>query len=888
MNFQTPITPASSGSASAAGAGVAGAGAARMQPTYHPPPAPTRRVAAGAHQTATAPVAGLPYDHNSFSSSGNSFSGSSVGGGLGPGVMLVTEEEEQLQRSLDLLRAHRQELLHGSPRPGGVAGHSAPAAAAAAAAPSMLNFRPAAAHPSAGGSRDSLSHSQSASDITQATHLSISGASSSGLDGSLAGFAFFARPTTIPSTNANVGQTAAPAGSAVEYSHSRQAAAAAQAHAQLYPPTQAHAGQSNHRPAGAPMYTGLLGPGAQIYGPRMNLPSTVPTSSTPAMLQQGGAHANTSLNSLSASTESQSTSQPRPVLPPAHASAHGGGGVVGGAGPALGRGVRLHYEATLGGGNSMSHPGADTQQLSMHSHSRFPANSTSAESSMDLGQHKGGFVVGGGGGAGGAGAGAAGTGAGGEPAALLASAYTSPLIAGPPGDENAVPHIRTTSASTEGLDRASGGIPSSSASSASLHTSARALAAAREARLKAHVQLGLAVPVSCAPVLDPVVEPLSTTLHSPSAVVTPTDAFLPMPLPSPAETASLRHRGYLAQRTSQLRDSARSASLILEFIRRLREAEAEEWRCQVEEHSQAWRRDMCLERATRAGTSVLGGDGESAAGMGEADHAAAGVVGGEGADVSIGLLTSALTTGSAVAGGAKGGPSPVKPKRLNELFQALHDTDAPDGRPPVHHTAVAMLQNEARSSHFVLQHLYGALQPHISDWVCAPPAPSSFSSLTASRARSTAAAPPLLKLDTNTSSALAERSGGVNDEDVDDAEEQDPSRRSAIAAKARCPRLSARAGTLSPATTTAQSISELGTGSNTVFPSPATAFFSGRQRGAELGSFAPAWDAGPCGARRRGWAELERCGWGQENEGLGSATGAGSGSGSRGTRWGRR
>ncbi|CAD6903647.1 unnamed protein product [Tilletia controversa] len=394
----------------------------------------------------------------------------------------------------------------------------------------------------------------------------------------------------------------------------------------------------------------------------------------------------------------------------------------------------------------------------------------------------------------------------------------------------------------------------------------------RDLRLKAHIQLGLAIPIAKAPGLDPLVNVIPISNAHPTHARTQTGgksgtqgvaSLLPLPLPSPAETASLRDRAYLAQRRTQTRETLVRSHVLLELDNIALEHDRQRLRLAIEEKSKRWRANR--EEGRRRRGSLAGKEEV------EVEVEVKGECKKENeSGNAMGVVPS--SSWSTVDGGARQeasgapprfGPSALTSNQRNELKTLLRASPGPDGKAggsQPHRNAVAMLNNENRHAAFLLQQQVANAEPFLSDWAYAPPAPGSYSSTTSSARRTRlTAAPPLAKQHLQ-QHAL--------DEEGDDGNADLSSSSS------------------SPALLLLLGASNRSNGSG---DGADGGFFSARQPGAELGSFAPAWDVGPCGRRLRTAGELEEWGWwgaaGLESVPGGNVTGLRS---AGRTRWGRR
>ncbi|KAE8218029.1 hypothetical protein CF319_g8013 [Tilletia indica] len=609
------------------------------------------------------------------------------------------------------------------------------------------------------------------SDSTAISHLSISGASSSGLDGSLAGFSLFGRALPPPSgsqSQPQQAQTQGPRSTMMQQqqqqprrvlpsngifgtqSHAALAAmlASSQSESSLVSASgeTGTGGESSFsaslsfpnrvggRPVGAQgggggggrggagnnlglvptngPWPGLLAPGSQARTHSIPMLS----SSTPALTQGSAAAAGTSMSAMS----QQSTSQAD--------QAHSGGGIASSS-----RTQQLYHQhdsQTMGG------VGGETQ------HSLFPANSTSADSMMH--------------------------------------SYD---------EQDEVEKENRVQTELQHLSNARG----------------------RDLHLKAHIQLGLSIPTAKAPILDPLVQIIlpesASTRTQPSA---PGPALLPLPLPSPAETASLRDRAYLAQRRTQIRESLVRSHVLVELDNIALEHDRQRLRTAIQEQSKRWAANRELKRRRKM------------AGGGPADATAAVEEGGKEGERSQGEIVPSSSWSTVDGGGPEGsapvevnsGPSALTPHQRSELKTLLRASPGLDGKAAgsqPHRNAVAMLNNENRHASFFLQQQVASSEPLLTDWAYAPPAPGSYSSTTTTARRTlSAAAPPVV------------RKPSHQDNDADDPADDDDDE-----------------GKKSLLLLLGASNRKDGSASSEAW------FFSSRQRGAELGSFAPAWDVGP-------------------------------------------
>ncbi|KAK0566215.1 hypothetical protein OC861_003360 [Tilletia horrida] len=391
--------------------------------------------------------------------------------------------------------------------------------------------------------------------------------------------------------------------------------------------------------------------------------------------------------------------------------------------------------------------------------------------------------------------------------------------------------------------------------------SARSLAASRDQRMKAHVQIGLAISSHRAPPLDPSVYSSKSGL-TPFPVLTSSGCsqgglgrginasgteshpMLGIPLPSPEETASLRHRAYLAQRQNMLRDNLARANVLIELDHMAQEQDRDELRARIEENAALWRADR--ERARRQLPSSKRHDGEGNT-VGDASRSTASGNG----------LGDSTASNQSKSGGTGGYPSAMSSAQQVSMRTLLRSSPGPDGKAASSMTrlnAVAMLTNEGRNS---LQYLAAEIaqsQPLVAEWACALPPPGAYNAplIAAQRVRRSGTSAPTAPPEPSSPSRArpqreSGRAGGNKEAMEADKEEVEEEEGPGL-------RLS-----------TTFLISGQALSSETVTASAAIAsnksLFTARQTGAEIGTMASTWDVGPSGKRLRGVHELERCGW---------------------------
>ncbi|KAK0527316.1 hypothetical protein OC835_005020 [Tilletia horrida] len=887
MTIQTPVT-AATGPSTTAGTGT-GAGAS----TFAPPPAPGRRIQ---HQRMI-----------SMSSSN--------GSGVDDSVPHARYHPQQQQQ-------------YGSPMaPNGGGGGG-----------SMLPAHTPIGFQLQGTADESHSHSYSGPNLASASHLSISAsASSSGLDGSLAGFSLFgtgrahgfgetapapagtngagghhhhgappgglfsaeamaaraqmlaAAAAAAPSGSGQLGVlpdgSASASASAVESSYSASLSfphLVAQQHerARIQPEQQPQPQPQPQPPQLVLPTTGssqaiaastMMAARAYAYAvsqrSHVGMGMPIPMISTPALVQYASPDPASSTSAAAGGTGAGVGVGPPELSSSSHASSsaaasaivgassdshflHAGHGSGSGAGAGAGVGsssrtaqrwgpsssshahahAHAHaQEATLSQivGSSDSAPGAGTT----HSHSHFPANSTSANSSVDWAAAaavEGRKYFHGSAGAGGAGAGAgAGVGS--------ASLSGSGALIFPPGSSSAEysigwgEPIHGSTGAAGALLHGLGFGPGKAPAAAGLPRTTRSLTAGRDLRLKAHVQLGLAVPAAKAPALDPQVK--AAVPESGSKVIGSglygTDGLeahllLGMPLPSPAETASLRHRAFLAQRRTQIRDALVRANVLAELDSMACESDRTRLRRGVEASAALWVADRkAVKKEERRRRQQDGGREKEAADVREVkmeDQSVDGPAEGSSEGAAASSIMSAVLT----------------PRQQLEL-RTLLSSPGVNGKTKgtqTHQNALTMLQNETRHMGAVHAQLVANAEPFMCDWALATPAPGSYSS------------------------TMRQPHAGCS-----------------IPAVAAAPSGSGSKDTEAPLLFSIENVTAAATPSALM---EKRYYFSARQAGAELGTFGPAWDVGPCGARLRDARELERCGWGPASESAGGAIGDGT------------